>query len=178
MMSRIGQVARIMKSLLGYFTGCLNTTNRAVEHLAIISRNDDYGTPLFLFEEACQKFKVRPVVDYFASDTNHVCDEYYTKNDNAFLQDWTKPGFINPPYSMVAKVIKKAWEEHQKHNTELLLLTYSKSDTRWWHEFIEGKAEVHFHKGRIKFLDSKGIPTKRPAPYPSVWIIYRDGKLR
>ena len=181
MMSRIGQVARKMKLLLGYFTGCLNTTNRAVKHLAIITKNDEYGTPLFLFQEACQKFKCSPVIDYFASHTNHTLKKYYTKNEDAFLQEWTDPGFINPPYSMVAKVIKKAWEEHQKHNIELLLLTYSKSDTRWWHEFVEEKAEVHFVKGRIKFLDSKGKQTKLSAPYPSCWIIYRpkeDIKVR
>ena len=153
----------------------MGMTNKAIEHLAIIGENDEYGTPLFLFQEACQKFKVKPIVDYFASDTNHVCDEYYTKNDNAFLQDWTKPGFVNPPYSrkLMPKVMQKIWEEHQKHNIELLVLTYCKCDTKWWHNFVEGKAEVHFQFGRISFNDATGNPTKHKAPYPSCWIIYR-----
>ena len=177
MMSKIGQALLKMKSLLGYFTGSSNTTNKAIEHLAIIRKNDEYGTPIFLFSDACKKYNIRPVIDYFASDTNHTLEKYYTKKENAFLKEWTDPGFINPPYSIIAKVMKKAWEEHQKHNIELLLLTYSKTDVRWWHDYVQGKAEVHFIKGRIKFLDSKGIPTKKPAPYPSCWIIFRP-KIR
>jgi len=58
-----------------------------------------------------------------------------------------------------------------------MILAYAKTDTRWWHSFVENRAETHFVKGRIKFLDAKGYQTKLPAPYPSVWIIYRRKKL-
>ena len=61
------------------------------------------------------------------------------------------------------------------NNVELMILAYAKTDTQWWHNFVENcpTCEVHFIKGRIKFLDAKGYQTKLPAPYPSVWIIYR-----
>ena len=52
----------------------------------------------------------------------------------------------------------------------------NKTDTLWWHSYVEGIAEVHFQKGRIKFLDENGDLTKQSAPYPSVWIIYRGQK--
>ena len=149
--------------------------SKAVKHLAIIKVNDDYGTPLSLFTEACEKYHCTPVVDYFASDTNHVCDKYYTQEQNAFTKSFKENGFINPPYSrkLMPRVMKKAWEEHLEHNIELMILAYSKTDTRWWWNYVENKAEVHFIKGRIKFLDGNGNPTKKPAPYPSCWIIYR-----
>jgi len=68
--------------------------------------------------------------------------------------------------------MKKAYESHIKHNVTGLILVYAKTDTRWWHEFVENKAEVHFIKGRVKFyLD--GQISKNSAPYPSCWIIYR-----
>ena len=147
--------------------------SKAVKHLAIINKNDEYGTPLSLFLEACKKFHCTPKVDYFASEVNHVCDEYYTKSKSAFETGWWVNGFINAPYSMIGKVMQKAYEEHMANNIELMILAYAKTDTQWWHKYVENKAEVHFVKGRIKFLDAKGKPTKLPAPYPSVWIIYR-----
>ena len=151
--------------------------SKAVKHLANIKINDEYGTPIFLFLEACGKYNCTPKVDYFASDVNHVCDKYYTKSDDAFSKSWTENGFINSPYSMIGKVMQKAYEEHMANNVELMILAYAKTDTRWWHSFVENRAETHFVKGRIKFLDAKGKPTKLPAPYPSVWIIYRRKKL-
>ena len=151
--------------------------SEAVKHLANIKTNDEYGTPISLFLEACGKYNCTPKVDYFASDVNHVCDKYYTKSDDAFSKSWTENGFINSPYSMIGKVIQKAYEEHMANNVELMILAYAKTDTQWWWKWVENKAEVHFIKGRIKFLDAKGNPTKLSSPYPSVWIIYRRKKL-
>tara|TARA_R100001244_G_scaffold41733_1_gene37657 strand:+ start:1710 stop:2240 length:531 start_codon:yes stop_codon:yes gene_type:complete len=149
--------------------------SKAVKHLANIKINDEYGTPISLFLESCGKYNCTPRVDYFASDVNHVCDEYYTKSKSAFETGWWVNGFINAPYSMIGKVMQKAYEEHKKNNIELMILAYAKTDTKWWHLYIENcpTCEVHFIKGRIKFLDAKGKPTKLSAPYPSVWIIYR-----
>ena len=151
--------------------------SKAVKHLAIINKNDEYGTPISLFLESCGKYNCTPKVDYFASDVNHVCDKYYTKSDDAFSKSWTENGFINSPYSMIGKVMQKAYEEHLANNVELMILAYAKTDTQWWWKWVENKAEVHFIKGRIKFLDAKGNPTKLSSPYPSVWIIYRRKQL-
>ena len=152
--------------------------SKSVKHLANIKVNDEYGTPPFLFSESVKKFNCIPKVDYFASEANHVCSEYYTKEDNAFELNWTQNGFINPPYSLIKKVMQKAYEEHLANNIELMILTYNKTDTQWWHSYVENKAEVHFIKGRIKFLDRKGNQTKYPAPYPSCWIIYRSKSVK
>ena len=152
--------------------------SNANRHMAIIHENVDYGTPLFLFKEACEKFNVNPKIDYFASNVNHVCDRYYTKNDDAFTKSWNEDGFINPPYTrkLIPKIMKRAYEEHLRNNITLLILTYNKTDTKWWHEYVENKAEVHFHRGRLSFKNKRGFLTKNKAPYPSVWIIYRGRK--
>tara|TARA_R100000329_G_scaffold79155_1_gene67836 strand:+ start:343 stop:834 length:492 start_codon:yes stop_codon:yes gene_type:complete len=159
--------------------------NNATSHLAIIKVNDEYGTPLSLFSDKdhtpkeVRKFFRKIRFDYFASDTNHVVQDYFTKKDDAFTKEWKKRGFCNFPYSQIYKCMKKAWEEHQKYGTEFLILCYSKTDTAFWHEFVEGKCEYYFHKGRIKFLDKDGqilVDKKgreQSSPYPSVWIIIR-----
>ena len=68
--------------------------------------------------------------------------------------------------------MKKAYYQNIKHGVEGMILIYAKTDTKFWHSFIEGKAEVHFIKGRIKFLKN-GIKTKNSAPYGSCIVIYR-----
>jgi phage N-6-adenine-methyltransferase len=144
-----------------------------VNHLDLINKNDEYGTPHDLFADACLNYQVDPVIDVAASKTNHVLEPYWTMEDNFLKRGITNDFFMNPPYSQVREFMEHAYEQHVRHNSNVLVLVYAKTDTRWWHEFVEDKAEVHFIKGRIKFLDHNAQPTKLSAPYPSVWIIWR-----
>ncbi|WFD12230.1 hypothetical protein [Tepidibacter hydrothermalis] len=51
------------------------------------------------------------------------------------------------------------------------MLIPSRTDTKYWHEWIFGKAEIRFIKGRLKFDDSKNS-----APFPSAIVIFKDGE--
>ncbi len=144
----------------------------SIKHLSIIKVQDEYETPQNLYDKACLDYKINPFVDVCATKENSKCDDYFTKENDSLTKDWDIPFFMNPPYSRVADFMKKAYYESKKWNVEGLILIYAKTDTKFWHSFIENKAEVHFLKGRIKFLKD-GIKTKNSAPYPSCWIIYR-----
>ncbi len=72
----------------------------------------------------------------------------------------------------VSEWIAKAYSEHLSNNVNGMILTFAKTDTKWWHKYVEGKAEVHFIEGRIRFLDNGEI-SGYPAPYGSCWILYR-----
>ncbi len=77
--------------------------------------------------------------------------------------------FCNPPYGKdIAKWCKKAYEESQKPDTVVVLLVHSRTDTRWFHDWVYGKAELRFVKGRLKFGGSKNS-----APFPSMVAIFR-----
>lgn len=147
--------------------------SKAVQHLQGITVQDEYGTPKPELDKAVIDYKILPVLDVCTNDRNSKFPMYFTKEHDALKQPWSEDFFMNPPYSQVSKFMKYAYEQHMKYNVNGLILTYSKTDTKWWHEFVEDKAEVHFIKGRIKFMDENGNPTKYSAPYPSVWIIYR-----
>ena len=99
--------------------------------------------------------------------------ELYKKLDNEFNFDfdpcplnsdfdglecmWGKRCFVNPPYSKVRDFLVKAWKEIALGNTKLaVFLTFSNTDTKWFHEFIYNRAELRFIKGRLKFLDENG----------------------
>ena len=53
------------------------------------------------------------------------------------------------------------------------MLLPSRTDTRYFHEYIQHRAEIRFIKGRLKFSDSKN-----GAPFPSMLVIYRAGGLK
>lgn len=172
--------------------------SRAKNHLKIININDEYGTPHDLFKDACARYDVHPTIDVAASDANHVLDKYLTKEDNFYNTDVAESMFGNFPYSKIHGMMIRAHELHVKHNVDVMVLCYAKTDTKWWHELVEDIAEVHFVKGRIRFLNENGkIPTwcnqckiryeetrycencgaktlRNSAPYPSCWIIYRS----
>lgn len=146
---------------------------KSVQHLQNITIQDEYGTPIPLLRKAMFEYDVLPFLDVCATAENRKFQDYFTKEQDALTLEFLCDFFMNPPYSKVKEFIKYAHEQHKKHNVTGLILTYAKTDTKWWHEFVEGKAEVHFIKGRVKFYDQFGYLTKNSAPYPSVWIIFR-----
>lgn len=159
-------------------------TGLASKHLASIKINDEYGTPKRIFEQACIDYDILPTVDLCASDENHVLPYYFTKKENCFYHNITQDFFMNPPYSEIDKFMRFAFMQHRKNNVNALILAFAKTDTKWWHRYVEDKAEVHFIQGRLHFNDEKGHIkkfynkklnrlVKGSAPYPSAWIIYR-----
>ena len=49
-----------------------------------------------------------PTIAAFASPGNNRFKEYWTKRDDAFLQDWSRDVlWINPAFSMMEKVLRK-----------------------------------------------------------------------
>jgi len=163
----------------------LDVPVQSIQHIRRITVNEEYGTPQKLFDDACTKFNLKLEIDLAASDANNVLPHYITKKEDLFTKEITYDSFLNPPYGrVIEKFIRYAFEQHIKHNVTILMLIYSKTDTKWWHKYIEGYAEVHNIKGRIQFNDNNGNPKmlydkktnswkKGFAPYPSVWAIFR-----
>jgi phage N-6-adenine-methyltransferase len=175
--------------------------SRSVQHLNQINIQDEYGTDPHLLTQACNKYHILPELDVCTNIANKKCYYYYSKDDDALTKQWNLDFFMNPPYSRVAEFMAYAYKQHKKHNVDALILTYSKTDTKWWHGYVENKAEVHFIQGRLKFLNENGIPPRfckkcrsrteseycencgsrtsiNSAPYPSCWIIYRKNEKR
>jgi len=152
--------------------------SKSVQHLQSININDEYGTPTPLYRKALFDFDLTPILDVCATELNRKCLHYFDLEHDALKQNWNEDFFMNPPYSRITEFISKAHYDSKRFNVDGLILVYAKTDTKWWHEHVEGIAEVHFIKGRIKFNDANGIKTKNSAPYPSCWIIYRKSKTR
>ncbi|MCB1147358.1 MAG: hypothetical protein KDK38_11185 [Leptospiraceae bacterium] len=125
-----------------------------------MSHSDHYKTPDSVYE----------ILD---SEFNFDFDPcpYNEKPDFDGLEaEWGQNTFCNPPYSKISQWIEKAYFESLKGKTIVLLIP-SRTDTRYWHDYIMKADEIRFIKGRLKF---SGL--KNSAPFPSAIIVFNKLK--
>ena len=78
--------------------------------------------------------------------------------------------FVNPPYSNISEFAAKAYISRDTCN--IVMLIPSRTDTRYWHDYIENKAmKVEFLPGRLKFRRPDGGKTTS-APFPSCLVYF------
>ena len=117
------------------------------EGAALTSNNEEWETPQALFKELDSKYHF--TLDPCASDLNHKCKKYYTKEDDGLSKDWTgEVVFCNPPYGRNIKAWVKKCSEAK---ATVVMLIPARTDTSYFHDYIYHKAEVIFLRGRLKF---------------------------
>ena len=123
-------------------------------------------TPKYLFDRISSIFNFS--LDACALPENAKCESYYTPEDDGLSKPWGGV-WCNPPYGReISSWVKKAYEESQKeYNDFVLMLLPARTDTKWWWEYVQGKATLFFIKGRVKFGDHNV-----GAPFPSVLALY------
>ena len=142
------------------------------KELMFSSKTDMWSTPQEFYDKLNDEFNF--TLDPCATENNAKCDNFFTVDDDGLKQDWSgNIVFCNPPYGRAIKEwVKKSYEESLKKNTTVVMLIPSRTDTIYFHDFIYGKAEIRFIKGRLKFGD-----TKNSAPFPSIVVIYRNNEV-
>ena len=131
------------------------------------SNSDEWATPQEFFDSINKEFEFD--LDPCASLENHKCDKYYTIEEDGLSKNWGGHRvFCNPPYSQINKWVEKAFRESKEDNTLVVMLIPSRTDTRYFHNFIYKRAEIRFVKGRLKFGNSNNS-----APFPSMLVIFR-----
>jgi len=132
------------------------------------SNTDQWATPQDVYDELNKEFDFD--LDPCADDQNHKTELYYTKEQDGLKQDWSgRRFFCNPPYGRdVGRWVEKAFRESAKDGTIVVLLIPARTDTRWFHDYIQHRSEIRFVKGRLKFGGGE-----TPAPFPSMVVIFR-----
>ncbi len=126
------------------------------------SNTDLWETPQWFFNELNNEFLF--TLDCCATQENHKCDNYYSPETDGLKQEWIGRIWMNPPYGReIGKWVKKAFES----KALVVGLLPSRTDTKWFHDYIYGKAEIRFLKGRLRFGGSKNS-----APFPSMVVIW------
>lgn len=135
------------------------------------SNSDEWATPQDFYDDLNKEFHFD--LDPCATTENHKTPHYFTKEDDGLIKNWGGCRvFLNPPYSQIKKWVKKAWEESTKPNTIVVMLIPARTDTKYFHQYIQNRSEIRFIKGRLRFGGSKNS-----APFPSMVVIFRAGGI-
>lgn len=128
---------------------------------------NDWATPQELFDELDAEFYF--TLDPCTTPETAKCAKFYTEKDNGLVQDWTgETVFCNPPYSdqQQTEWVRKCYEHGLRGGVAVMLIP-ARTDTKRFHEYIYGKAEVRFIKGRLKFGGCENS-----APFPSMIVVF------
>ena len=126
-----------------------------------MSATAHWSTPKELYDALNEEF-------HFNDDPCpiNIPDPFYT--DDGLARPWGDRVFINPPYGKaISKWLHRAYTEGRNGKVVVCLIP-SRTDTRWWHDYVMKASEIRFIRGRLKFGDSKNS-----APFPSVIVIFR-----
>lgn len=114
--------------------------------------------------------------DHWATpnETYEALDKEFNFNDDpcpiggggGLERQWGERTFVNPPYSEIKEWVAYGFNQAQKGKTVVMLIP-SRTDTRWWHDYVMKAKEIRFIKGRLKFNGAKNS-----APFPSAIVVF------
>lgn len=132
------------------------------------SNSSEWETPQDLFDRLNSEFHF--TLDAAATAENAKCTRFFDIEIDGLKQFWDGDAvWCNPPYGRdVWKWVKRAFDTHWVNDNTIVMLLPARTDTRWFHRYIYGKAEIRFLRGRLKFSGSKNS-----APFPSMIVIFR-----
>jgi phage N-6-adenine methyltransferase len=138
-----------------------------VNRVLFSSKETVWSTPQDFFNKLNEEFDF--TIDVCALPENAKCKRYFTPEDDALKQKWTGTCFCNPPYGReIGQWVEKASKSADEGATVVMLLP-ARTDTKWFHNYVYGKAEIRFVAGRLKFGGSKNSAT-----FPSMVVIFRS----
>lgn len=125
----------IRKNTLGFMTSAAYTHIR---------------TPKDIWAELSSEFNF--TLDACASDANHLCPRYYTKQDDCLTKDWTTEiVYCHPMFDMfIGRFVEKA----ATSKCFSVLLLPAATHTRYFHRFIWDKGKHQpYPNVEIRFLE-------------------------
>jgi phage N-6-adenine-methyltransferase len=130
------------------------------------SASDEWPTPSAFFAELNRRYQF--TLDPCATAENAKCATYFTREDDGLKQDWgTHRVFCNPPYGRVIGQWARKCYGASQGGALVVLLVPARTCTRWFHDWVCGKARIEFVSGRLRFGAAKA-----DAPFPSLLAIY------
>ncbi len=130
-----------------------------------MSTTDLWETPQSFFDKLNEEFHFN--LDACALPENAKCPNYYHPAQDGLSKPWEGTVWCNPPYGrQIGRWVEKAAKSAEEGATVVMLLP-ARTDTKWFHRYIYGKAEIRFIPGRLKFGESKN-----GAPFLSMVVVF------
>jgi DNA (cytosine-5)-methyltransferase 1 len=134
-------------------------------------KSDNYGTPEDLYLSLNTRFRFQ--LDPCAWPSNRLkTPTFHTEADNGLSKPWLPgPVFVNPPYSNVTPWLAKADLESLVGVLSIVLVRHDPS-TKWWNNWVEGKALVIPIPYRLKFVDYDTGKPSGTYNFPNCLLVY------
>ena len=131
------------------------------------SCSEEWPTPQEFFDRLDEEFGF--TLDPCATGTNAKCPSFFTRHQDGLQQDWGSNRVIcNAPCGKQMRQWASKWLEASKRGALVVLLAHATTHTRWFHDFVYGRAELDFIRGRLNFGEAQ-----TSAPFPSQVAVFR-----
>ena len=116
---------------------------------------DRWRTPAWLFAFLSARFGPFGI-DLAADETNALCEEFFTREDDALSQSWAGLNcFANPPFSSPSPWVEKAVIEADLGASTTLILPAHRNE-RWASLARRATERIEF-EGRVNYLRPDGV---------------------
>ncbi len=149
-------------------------------------KEDEYETPPLLFFDLCMTYNLKCELDVCANKDNSKCKFFLV---DALHKEWMKPHtypkrtdtrvkgvdvWCNPPHSLTEAFVKRAHQQNEKHNINILMIVPANSIcAKYFDEILQNPfTEYHRISGRITFYRN-GKPSKFPSRNGYFVVIWR-----
>jgi phage N-6-adenine-methyltransferase len=131
------------------------------------SLSDEWSTPQDFFQRLDREFGFE--LDVAARASNAKCPKFFTLAEDGLRQHWQGVTWCNPPYTrrQIGNWLKKAYESAAAGATVVCLIP-SRTDSKFWHDYVMRASEIRFVRGRLKFSGAK-----TGAPFPNAVVVFR-----
>jgi ParB family chromosome partitioning protein len=134
-------------------------------HVANNSRNNEWYTPADIIEAArdCMGGIDLDPASSDAANENVKAADYYTIKDDGLSKPWFGRVWLNPPYGqpVIAQFSEKLIGSLASIE-EACVLVNNATETEWFQSMACACAAICLVKGRVRFLDPTGSPSRTP----------------
>lgn len=129
-----------------------------------------WATPPEVFDPLHAEFDF--TLDPCATPETAKCPLFFTEEQNGLEQSWAgHRAFMNPPYGREVYAWTRKARLEQQNGVLVVGLLPASTDLAWWHDDVDGHAEVRYIRGRVRFLTDG--PYRASGFFASVIVIWR-----
>lgn len=127
---------------------------------------DEWSTPMSVYKALDREFGF--TLDACATGLNRRCVRWCGPgselSEDGLEFSWEKERvFVNPPYSRgsISSWVQKCCLESRLGSLVVAILP-ARVNATWFHDYVYGRAELRFLRGRIKFEPPEGVSESSP----------------
>lgn len=130
----------------------MNDNKTGFTHDNANNKSVDWYTPKWIFDRLGIEFDLDPCAPDggvpWIPTKNH-----YSLKDDGLNSHWNGNVWLNPPYGKNTS----AWLEKMHNHRNGVSLVFSRTDCKWFHDYVAKADAILFLKGRVKFVDGLGV---------------------